>query len=354
MRSWVLFAFAAAALISAGCARPESRAKKTQARVTLDGGPTLEGSLLSAADGKLKLETGFAGTIEIGMQVIASIVTEGDVRVTTRSGAVHLGALSEERGQAGPVSGRVKVGNASLALDEIDTINKNPRAWTGFVELGGSLARGNSRTAQLSLGAGAEFERKNDKLVFQFLAHLAESEITDSSGAKVSATVQQDLFLAATYRHAITKDLYGYGRLDLLHDEFKQLDLRVVTAAGLGYKLLEERKHKLSIEAGAALRYEDLAAAPDEESASAHLAAAYRWLPRKGLIIENSVDAFPGAGAAGTILRGVISVNLALKEKLHLRVGYVLEFDSRPGLDSTGAQLRKADQRLMTTLIFRF
>ena len=63
-------------------------------RVELTDGSVVLGKLLSAEGGKFKLETAFAGTIEIAQDKIKSFSTEEAVNVALAAGSTVLGQVT--------------------------------------------------------------------------------------------------------------------------------------------------------------------------------------------------------------------------------------------------------------------
>src|SRR5690606_40230596 len=62
-------------------------------RIELTDGSVVVGKLLSADGGKFKMETGFAGTIEIAQDQIKSLTTDEAVNVGIASGSSVLGKV---------------------------------------------------------------------------------------------------------------------------------------------------------------------------------------------------------------------------------------------------------------------
>ena len=74
----------------------------------------------------------------------------------------------------------------------------------------------------------------------------------------------------------------------------------------------------------------------------------------ENIALEEQIEAFPGLGGAATTLRNEFSLGVAMWGDFHFRLGYVLEFDSEPARDASGAERKKTDHRFQTMLVYKF
>jgi putative salt-induced outer membrane protein YdiY len=123
-----------------------------------------------------------------------------------------------------------------------------PQAWTGSAGLGLSLNRGNTATTNLN----ATFEAAQNptlKSVWKFKGLYLRGE-TDGA-----LTVDR-LLLEGRNERTFTTRAYGFGQVQFLEDQFKQIDYLIAPSAGLGYKLVVTPRTSLNADAGVGFKFE--------------------------------------------------------------------------------------------------
>ncbi len=238
--------------------------------VTLTDGSRLVGNIVRLQDGHLTLETQFAGTIEIDAALVESINTDQPVHVDIDTGDRLIGAIvwqtQIQRALIQTELGDLPVDIKRIAaiwpknakspeqlawekqIEEVRVAAEAQRAkWSATVEAGVLYKEGN--TESLTARGRAELRRKSPKDLLKFYIageYAEESKVRDTAEIKGGAY----------YEHLITKRLFGYGGFELEYDEFENLDLRVSTAAGLGYYWLKEEHHELKTRGGIGFLHE--------------------------------------------------------------------------------------------------
>ena len=164
-------------------------------RFELADGSVVLGKLVSAEGGKLKVETAFAGTIEIAQDKIKNFATDDAVNV-------GLAAGSEVLGQVVPAEGGIKVvakdGQMSAPVGKVAAVwrpgadspqtrklkeeaAKNQRHWAFETALALAGRTGAAEKFGASLGFKATLENPQDKLVFGFQAERAKDNGVESA-----------------------------------------------------------------------------------------------------------------------------------------------------------------------------
>lgn len=121
--------------------------------------------------------------------------------------------------------------------------------WRGSGGAALSISSGNTRSSSINLTADAARVTSNDKLTLdsQILGSRSESNGITSTSANQWA-------VSARYDYNISSLVFGFGGLNLNHDQIKLLALRSVVSGGLGYHLIKTDDHQFDIFGGASYK----------------------------------------------------------------------------------------------------
>lgn len=130
---------------------------------------------------------------------------------------------------------------AGLALAGVSTTvpadpPKEDGLWRGAMSASLSLASGNTKSTNFSIGADGVRATKEDKIAL-FLTTLYG---TREDGGKTVKTANLTR-AGGKYDWNLSDRSYVFGALDLERDKLTALDLRTVVGAGAGYKLIKEK-----------------------------------------------------------------------------------------------------------------
>lgn len=130
----------------------------------------------------------------------------------------------------------------SLAIDDVDGLS-------GEVNVGGSMATGNTDTTRVDAEIKARFKagrlEDNYRLVGEF---------SDDNGA----TTAQRILGSIESRFDMRENLFVFGYLQFDDDKFSGFKYEVEGAFGAGYKLIDDENMRLLIQAGPGYRYSKL------------------------------------------------------------------------------------------------
>ncbi|MDP1580821.1 MAG: DUF481 domain-containing protein [Candidatus Didemnitutus sp.] len=210
-------------------------------RLELTDGSVLVGKLISADAGKFKLETTFAGTIEVAQDHVRTFTTDEAVNVALAAGSTVLGVVQSTPtgisvvaadGQMSAAANKVaaiwRVGTDNPEVRAAKAIaEKARRTWSYEASVAISGRTGVSEKLNAAAGLKATFEGATDKLVFS-----AQAERADDNGIE-TANRQK----AGADFSSFTGANGWFARTELEKDKIKQLDLRSTTAFGLARKL---------------------------------------------------------------------------------------------------------------------
>lgn len=233
-------------------------------RIELTDGSVVLGKLLSAEAGRFKVETGFAGTIEIAQDKIKSFTTDEAVNVGLAAGSTVQGRVEQAEGgirvvatdgtmSAAPakVTAVWRVGADSPETRALkEQAAKLERKWAYEASVAINGRTGGSEKFAGAIGLKATLESAQDKLIFVLQAEQAEDNGVETANRQ---------FAGADYSSFFSEKNVWYARTSVEKDSIKALDLRSSTAFGIGRKLIKKDRQDLELRAGLSYIYETYA-----------------------------------------------------------------------------------------------
>lgn len=224
--------------------------------VSLNNGDRITGTVTSVADGKLSIETAYAGTLSISLEAITGLKTEKSLAVKLSDNRVLEGVLctrdetqgiaKEDAWQAMPVEEIVVLAPDMEALDAA-VLAMRPKLWSGAVEAGASLRSGNTDTTDMKLSLSLKRATEKDTLDLKFSAAYGEAEDVLNTRRYTGDF---------RWQHKIHDRFYFYTMGLAERDDGRKLDLRLQGGAGFGYEILKQEKTQLSADLGLTYTYE--------------------------------------------------------------------------------------------------
>lgn len=236
-------------------------------QVTLTNGDRITGQILKSDTKELTLTTTFAGSIKIQWSAIDTITSTAPLFVHLTSGDTLAGIVTTRDGQFRVAT--ANTGTMSATKDKVKAITskeeeaayekeverlRNPSLldlWSGFVDTGLSLARGNSSTTTFNLGMNAARITPRDKITAYFTSLYSKNKTRGVSvlGAQSDrGGIRYDVNFAGRN--------FAFGSTDLEYDKFQNLDLRGVFGGGLGRHVIKTDNTVLDVFGGGALNKE--------------------------------------------------------------------------------------------------
>jgi len=230
-------------------------------QLTLKNGDRLSGTIVKADAKTLLLKTDFAGDINLQWDAVTSIVSSQSLHLTLKDGQTIVGTVTTMDGkfevaakETGPVAaakdGVVSVRNDAEQKaydDQIDRL-RHPHLtdfWSGLLDTGLSLTRGNSESVTYSLSGKAARVTDRDKISVYTTAVYANSTVNGLNSTTAHAIrggVRGDL--------DVSEHLFVFGFTDFEYDQFQDLDLRSVVGGGLGYHVIKTKATTFDLFAG--------------------------------------------------------------------------------------------------------
>lgn len=232
------------------------------------GGSVIQGKVLASDSGVIKVETDFAGTIEIKQAQVKSLVTDAPVFVELKDGNTVQGRV-EKSGDGLRIAGTS--GTLQTQPDAISAVwhqgEKSPadkaadalrRQWAYSLAFDLNGKQGNSDRLFVGLSARAELKGAEDRLIFYGNYARAEEN---------SAVAQDEGKGGVDYSNYFTPLASWYVRTEIGYDHTKDLSLRSQSAVGLGRTFIKKPNQTFEGRLGVSYRFENYNPGTDFSSA---------------------------------------------------------------------------------------
>jgi uncharacterized protein DUF481 len=234
-------------------------------QITLKNGDRLTGTILKSDSKTLLIKTEYAGDITVQWAAIDAIESAQPLHVGLSDGQTLVGTVATSEGKiqidtksTGKVSTSkeaiqvIRSDSEQAAYDaEIERL-RHPHLldlWSGFVDTGLSLTRGNSDTLTYTLAGKAVRTTDRDKITVYSNAIYSKNGIPSATTAHaIRGGIRGDFNLS--------QKLFAFGFTDFEYDAFQHLDLRNVIGGGLGYHMYKSARTTFDLFGGASFNQE--------------------------------------------------------------------------------------------------
>ncbi|WP_439105659.1 DUF481 domain-containing protein [Congregibacter sp.] len=228
-------------------------------RIELRDGSVVLGTVQDADAGIVKIETGFAGVLEIDQAEIVAMAVDSDLVLQMDDGSVLETPRLEVTGEQLALPQQP---NQNYALKQLTRINPEP--WElgngynfgGLASFGFDSQRGNTDTDELNY----RFETRWESLVDRYRVE-AFGELNEANGVKNA----ENWTARGRYDRNQTGNWYWGGGASAEQDLFADLDLRTSLGPYVGRRFFTEAVFELEAETGLAYITEDFISAEDRE-----------------------------------------------------------------------------------------
>lgn len=252
----------------------------TADRIELIDGSVINGKLVSAEGGKFKVETTFAGTIEIAQAAVRNFSSDEPVNVGLTSGSAVLGKVVGSDSGIRIESGNGQITSATTGVVAVwrqgepsPEVRAKTRKWAYEAALAITGRTGGSERFAGALGFKATLASAQDKLIFSLAAEQAEDNGVETANRQ---------FGGVDYSAFISDKSLWYARTSIEKDTIKALDLRSSTAFGIGRKLIKNDLQDLEFRAGLSYLYETYANGTQFDSPGLDLALIHAYQFKNG------------------------------------------------------------------------
>ena len=230
-------------------------------QITLKNGDRLTGTIVRSDAKTLLLKTDFAGDVTLQWDAVTAIVSTQALHLGLKDGQTIVGTVATNDSkfevatkETGPVTATkdavVSVRNDAeqKAFDDQIERLRHPHLtdfWSGILDTGLSLTRGNSESLTFSLSGKAARVTDRDKISVYTTSIFTNSTVngvTSTTAHAIRGGVRGDL--------NVSDKLFVFGFTDFEYDQFQDLDLRNVVGGGLGYHVIKTKNTTLDAFAG--------------------------------------------------------------------------------------------------------
>jgi len=221
-------------------------------QVLLKNGDRLTGKIVTGDGKTLLLKSEFAGDVSIQWDAITDIESSDNINITLKDGTRLSGKVTTRDGKF-VIAGAPAAATPSVAAKEAIVAVRNdseqhafdaetekmahPRFyyfWSGVLDTGLALTRGNSETANFTLAAKAVRETPRDKLTV-----YGDYIFANNSSVPPAVTTANALDAGLRGDLNLRPRLFVFAFTDFQTNQLQHLDLRSVFGGGLGYHVIK-------------------------------------------------------------------------------------------------------------------
>jgi len=237
--------------------------------ITLKNGDRLSGAIVKSDAKTLSLKTDFAGDVVVQWDAITAIQTSQALYLELKDGQVVVGTIktmdakfeisTKEAGELSVSKESVVAVRNDTEQTELDRL-RNPRLsdfWSGLLDTGLSVTRGNSSTLAFTLSGKAARMTPRDKISV-YLTSVYNNDDTTPPGRTTAHAIRGGIRGDLN----VSERLFVFAFTDFEFDEFQHLDLRNVLGGGLGYHIIKTKNTQFDVFGGGSFDQEFFSAVP--------------------------------------------------------------------------------------------
>ncbi len=239
----------------------------------LDNRDRITGTFIEVRDGRMVFQPEYVGeTLRISLSRVDGLVTDDRIRVLLEDGTEVVGqSVETAEGNLRIVSDDLDepLNFGIMAIRSITGLDTPPRdavRTSGDINIGANFTSGNTRSEAWFGDAG--FQARTNINRFRLSGEITRAK-DDNELTRESATA------TSRYDHFVTERLYATTNISLTRDRFRDLRLRTVAGAGMGYQFFETARRNLSSELGVSYVREVRFEGDDESDPAGRLAIDY-------------------------------------------------------------------------------
>jgi putative salt-induced outer membrane protein YdiY len=241
-------------------------AAPTLDQIVLKNGSIIMGTVTGSRDGVVTIDTDFAGTLDVALDQIATVQTQGPTTIQLADKTVISDQPLRIEAEQLLVSGDA-IAQQSYAISELAVVNPEPwelgegYKWSGLVSLALLMERGNTDTDELDYNMESVWRSTRDRYTLGASGENDENN-GETNAEKWAARAKYDYFLDDPY--------YVGVQVFAEHDKFTDLDLRYLVGPFVGRQFYDEPIFTLSGELGVSYVDENFIDAEDQDYTSAN------------------------------------------------------------------------------------
>jgi putative salt-induced outer membrane protein YdiY len=211
---------------------------------------------------------------------------------------------------------------------------KKPK-WETSAGVGVTLTTGNSESVQAAANFLTQYKRDKDEFRFAIDAGYGEAKPAESATNPDPEMEKNTSYVrgSAQYNRLFSERLFGYLRVEAMHDDIADVTYRVTLSPGLGYYFIKNAKTRLSAELGPGYIFEKL---DDDENDYATLRIGERFEHKlsKTARLWQSVEIMPEVtDFENFLVNFTVGIEADITKKLRVQVYVVDIYDNVPAPD---------------------
>ncbi len=262
-------------------------------QLTLKDGSVLMGKVLQMVEGKVQIETSFAGKIEIPADQILRMETEEVKPIHLSDGSVIQGTIqTEETERLNVLWGGKEETKFSVTPEDITAIappppppppTPTPVKWHGKVVGDLTVTDGNTETIGAGFSADLKRRTEDDRIALKGGYYYSEDD---------GKAIRDDQYILGKYDYFYSEKAFVYLNSRLDRDAIRDLRLRTTGGTGLGYQFLETDIYNFFGESGISYVNEDFVLDADDETYVAGRVALHFawWIIKEKLRFEEDAE----------------------------------------------------------------
>jgi len=313
-------------------------------RVKMKNGDVLSGTLVALDVSQAVLRTDYAPLLGLPLERVAEVTSSAAVRLwldddttlrTTLTGwadgvfrltsgdrtfnlaSARVRGIELEPEAAEPATDLRAIAARVDGLDEV-----RPKRWSGAVNFGYTLARGNASSDDLYLRTSARYARQRD--TFSDSAHTLYGVLADT-------TSRDEVYGSFRYDYKLPKRYFVFGSVSGEYDEVEGIDLRHTWNAGVGYSLVTRPALSLDVGTGIGFLQEIYPSLSNRSDGSTLLEGHLNWKLNDRVAFTQNLLVIPyltGDSRYRTVLDATL--NLTVNRMFKFNIGMLNRYDSRP------------------------
>ena len=306
-------------------------------QITLKNGDRLTGAVLKSDDKSLTIKSDLAGAVTVPWEAVERISSNQPLYVSFKSGQVVFGVLALNEGKVEVET--TEAGKIAMTKDLVVSLRskdeqlsyqaeierlRNPGLldlWSGFVDAGLSMARGNADITTFNTAMNAARTTPRDKI-----GAYVTSLYSKSRSGDVSQLTANAIRGGVSYNVNISERHYAFGFTDLEFDEFQKLDLRFVVGGGLGRHAIKSERTILDIFGGGSLNKEFFNTGLKRSSGEVLVGEEYSHKLSGSSALKEKLVFYPNLTETGEFR---VTFDFGLVTNLNKRLGWHLTFSDR-------------------------
>jgi putative salt-induced outer membrane protein len=214
------------------------------------------------------------------------------------------------------------------------------RAWTDEAEFSYVSTTGNAETTTLSFSNKYEYNWEKAKLTFFASALRADAttvtlENLDGSVSetRIKEKTAENYELTLGYRRQIKNRLYWYAGTGWYRNRFAGIDDRYGVSGGVGYRIIDRKKHVLDSEVGLGYTWETQVTGLENNFTDSRVFLGYDFIISENAKLDSDLEILPNLDDSDDLrVNWITAVTASLTSKLALRLSYAVKYDRQPAV----------------------